>query len=497
MPITKWVRKFLNLRKGIPGKTLSLSETEKRSTKKNISLIKISRESPIPASAFQQRLFLHHINNPQSVGPILISAREINDSVNLEYLNQSVRACVKQNEVLRTRFYQSDHLVYQKIIPISNLKGDIEFFDLSSMKQTHQDDLILGTIGTAKRKRFDLERESLFRFFLFKISAKKFLFVYLRHHAIDDGVAGGFFFNEVSTNYKNLCSGKPVTVFTTKFEYADYAAWERANLTDIEAKSHSEYWKKTFSNVPECLHLPLDRKRPSIIGTNYKIEKIGLPIELTQKMKDVAKETGISPFQFNLACYILFLHRISSDPDLCVGFPVTMRRALGLGDMKGPFVNNLVIRSRLDLDTSVKNFFSIVSKNFREAISHSFVPVDQIIDSISPSQQGFFTPIYQASWVDTGDPLIDKENIFRNSSHYTALLSSVGEQGDDLVGRFVDGAQGAYIFFHYNADLFEEYTIMQFLSIFLELLDAVTKDSSMALGSLPSYRAYESNSKAG
>src|SRR6266568_7545536 len=79
-----------------------------------------------------------------------------------------------------------------------------------------------------------------------------------------DGWSMGVIGTELATAYTALGNGETPDLPETTLHYADFAVWQRNNLS---ATRQLDYWRKQLADVTPVA-LPTDRPRPAVHTTN-------------------------------------------------------------------------------------------------------------------------------------------------------------------------------------------------------------------------------------
>lgn len=112
--------------------------------------------------------------------------------------------------------------------------------------------------------QFNLETDCLFRGLLLLRASGNGVLVITMHHAVSDAWSYGVLCEELSVCYK--CSKKGLTspdLEPLSIQYADFAAWQREQVSSSLGEEARAWWKEALSGVPAVIQLPLCRPRPS------------------------------------------------------------------------------------------------------------------------------------------------------------------------------------------------------------------------------------------
>ena len=132
---------------------------------------------------------------------------------------------VRRHEALRTVFAVVESAPVQVIRSAGMF--ELPFTDLSELSAAEKD-LRLEQLRLLEAETpFDLQGGPLLRVRLVRTGdAEHFLFVTM-HHIISDGPSLEVLLHEMVRNYEDLAANRPFTLPELRYQYADYAAWQR------------------------------------------------------------------------------------------------------------------------------------------------------------------------------------------------------------------------------------------------------------------------------
>ncbi len=105
----------------------------------------------------------------------------------------------------------------------------------------------------------------------------------------------------------------------------DFAVWERQWLQGELLNSRLDYWKHQLGNHLPVLELLFDRPRPP--HQSYRGARLSVKIlnDLTQALKAISLQEGVSLFMVLLAAFKTLLYRYTGQEDIIVGSPIANR----------------------------------------------------------------------------------------------------------------------------------------------------------------------------
>src|SRR6185312_5205198 len=137
----------------------------------------------------------------------------------------------------------------------------LELEDLSSAEEAGSQALLSRRLREEATRPFSLEQGPLYRFHLFRLSARRHVFQVVLHHLVMDGWSLNVLMRELGVLYGALVQQQPSPLAPLPLEYADFAEWQRIPAVAAREAVHLEYWKQQLAEAPPLLELPTDKPR--------------------------------------------------------------------------------------------------------------------------------------------------------------------------------------------------------------------------------------------
>ena len=356
---------------------------------------RVSRDSSLPLSFAQQRLwFLQSLEPSSAAYNISFSARFVGP-VNLPAIEHSINEIVRRHESLRTTFAEVDGDPVQIIAPTLTVLPSI--LDLDHLNESERQTEKSRLLREEARRSFDLENGPLLRTMILRLSESECVVNLSMHHAISDGWSGGVFIRELISIYEASSNGRPSPLPPLTVQYADFAHWQRQQLQHKDFEPQLSYWRKQLSAAPQ-LELPT-RTRPAARTEQGSVLRFNLPEELVQKLRALSRRNGATLFMTLLAVVQVLLSRYSGQTDVSVGTPVANRNSSEIEPLIGCFVNTLVMRTDLSGDPSFRELLERVREVALGAYTHSAVPFERLVSELQQDRDLSRTPLFQVMMV--------------------------------------------------------------------------------------------------
>ncbi|NJR73457.1 MAG: hypothetical protein HC773_06715 [Scytonema sp. CRU_2_7] len=352
------------------------------------------------------------------------------------------------------------------------------------------------------RRPFDLERGPVLRLCLFTSSAQDYVLLLTIHHIAVDGFSFGILLDELRLLYQSENTGQAVSLPPINWQYRDFVQWQRSMLASPVGDNLWTYWHKQLAGELPVLKLPSDRPRPPIQtyqGASYTFE---LPLELTTKLREMAKAQGATLYMTLLTAFLVLLHRYTGQEDIIVGSPTEGRSQPEFAGTVGFFVNMLALRVNITGNPTFCALLSQVRQTVLSAIAHQDYPSPILIEQLQVNRDPSLPGLFRVSF-NLLRLLEIAENYELSVSNQTRIREDWGgltlepfvipqqEGQNDLVFDMMETKELLLGIFRYNTDLFDATTISRMVGHFQTLLDCIVTNSEQQISSLPLLTAAE------
>ena len=393
----------------------------------------------------------------------------IKDPLNIPALERSLTEIITRHEALRTCFPSEEGVPVQRILPPRRVRLEAE--DFTHVTEENRETEISRRASEFFDQPFDLASGPLIRSLLMRLSGGYFLVIVV-HHIVADGWSGGVFNRELTALYQSFANNLPSPLPPLRVQYADFAAWQRNQLSDSRANAGMEYWKRKLESAPTVLELPTDRPRKAGLVFDGASDRVFIDSSSTGRLQQTCRETGATMFMTVMTVYFILLYRYTHQQDISLGTPIANRYHKQIEPLIGFFVNLLVMRIQLTPETTFRQLLEQVKTVSLEAFAHQDIPFGNLVDSLNLERNLDHTPLFQAFFVlqnmPMGTPELPGLDVTpMGNREYTVgaafdLTLSLTEIEGELEGRM-----------EYNKNLFDASTIQRLAGNFHVLLRSV------------------------
>ncbi|MBD3562272.1 AMP-binding protein, partial [Planktothrix sp. FACHB-1355] len=446
---------------------------------------RVSRDRELPLSFAQQRLWFLHQLEPDSPAYNLPKTVRLRGKLNIAALEVSLREVMRRHEILRTNFTVKNGKPVQ-IIDLNTII-DLPVIDLQELPEIEREAEALRLAAIETQRSFDLANDCLLRGNLVKLDEEDYLLVLTLHHIISDGWSTAVLIREVATLYQSFCNETPSSLPELPIQYADFAVWQQ-QWSEQYLENQLTYWKQQLSGDLPILELPSDRPRPAVQTFNGSTRSLQLSASLSESLKNLSQQQGVTLFMTLLAAFKTLLHRYTGQEDILVGTPIANRDRQEIEQLIGFFVNTLVLRTNLEGNPSFQELLKRVREVALGAYAHQNLPFEKLVDELQPQRDLSHTPLFQVMFVLQNAPTTPLE---LPGLTLKPLEINSKTAKFDLTLYVEEGDTGLIANLEYNTDLFDATTINRILGHYQRLLESIVANSHQRLSELSLLTAAE------
>ena len=391
-------------------------------------------------------------------------------SLDVGALARSLEEVVRRHEVLRTVFTNVDGQLRQVIAAPSTFP--LPLIDLRAVPETERETQARRIAAREGRRPFDLSRDPGLRAALLRLGDADHVLTLTTHEAVADRWSLGILLGELALLYGASCARRPAPLPPPRLQYADYAVWQRAQLSGPIRDAHLAYWRHRLGGAP-ALEMPTDRPRPTVASFRGASRSCRLRGGASARLKALSRQEGVTLFMTLLAAFQVLLHRYSGQDDILVGSPVAGRTRVELEGLVGCFVNTVVLRTDMSGTPTFRQLLGRVRTVALGAYAHQDAPFESVVEALQPSRTLSHPPLFRVmfalenapTWTPTLAGLSVHPWELPKDTATVDLSLSMRNTPHGLIGTL-----------RYSSDLFDADTVAGMLGQFETLLDGVATD---------------------
>jgi non-ribosomal peptide synthetase component F len=271
-------------------------------------------------------------------------------------------------------------------------------------------------------------------------------------------------------------------------QYADYAAWQRAWLTDELLERQLAWWTARLAGAPRLPTLRTDRPRPPVPGDQAATRTFQLPEAVAAALRALGHREGCTLYMTLLAGFQALLSRYGGHDDVCVGVPVAGRVRRELENLIGFFANTLVIRTDLSGSPGFRELLLRVREAALGAYAHQDLPFTRLVGALrpdcGPGEMPLFQVVFELEHARARQerlrlPAVEPSPLGGSPRDRHGLRSelrlTMRDDGTNVVGSLA-----------YRTELFDPATIERMIADYLALLEGAVADPDRPVADLMS-----------
>ncbi|APU15628.1 MULTISPECIES: hybrid non-ribosomal peptide synthetase/type I polyketide synthase [Actinoalloteichus] len=399
-------------------------------------------------------------------------AVEVRVELEPELMFQAVRTLIARHPSLRANFTLHEGRPVQQLRDVADIPDDIALFDVVGRDW----DDIYQMIIQEYRKPYDLERDPLIRFRLFKRADDRWVIMKAVHHIISDAISTFTFIEELLAVYEGLREGRSVELAPPSASYLDFLNWQNRFLAGRDAQRMLDYWQDHLPAEVPILNLPTDRPRPVVQTYNGASEFFALDAELSARVHALAREHDVTVFMVLMSAYYVLLHRYTGQDDVIVGSPVTGRTQKEFSSVYGYFVNPLPLYVDLGGAPSVAALLEQVRATVLNGLDNQEYPFVLLVEKLGLQHDPSRSAVFQAMFILLVHKVATEKYGYRLD--YIELPEEEGQFDLTLSVYEEEADQRFHCVFKYNTDLFLSETMRRMASHYVTVLESLTQASA-------------------
>ncbi len=439
----------------------------------------VIRKASYPLSLAQQGIWFLWKMEPNSPYYISQGVVQLHGRLNLPVFERAWQALLERHEILRVRFG------VEAGNPIQMFRAgqvfDLSITDLSSLPETERHRTVRRLAQEEIEHPFDLERDPLLRFRLFKLSDNEHHMLLTMHEITVDLWSVRIMLHDLGVLYNGFSKGEVSPLPSLKVQLSDFVLWESAHVNRTSLRGQEGYWRKKLSGELPVLDLPLDRPRPISPSYRGKSRSVLLDPELSKQLNSLSRQENATLFMTLLSAFSVLLQVYTGQEDVIVGAPLANRTNKDAEQIVGFWLNMLPLRMDLADGPSFVELLRRVRETAAEAITNADYPFMWMLEWVKAVRDTGFSPVFQVmfnmlSFPDVSLKSEDLEITYRgletgNTKYDLSLYAQ--EHGDQI-----------HLQLSYLSDLFDESTIDRMLNNLVVVLNSIVKDPESPISAL-------------
>ncbi|MEP7192904.1 MAG: aminotransferase class III-fold pyridoxal phosphate-dependent enzyme [Actinomycetota bacterium] len=391
----------------------------------------------------------------------------LDGSLDHDALRAAVQGVVARHESLRTTF-----------------GADAETLIVHSPAETaltehtcENEDDVGHFLRTWAERPLDPVEGPVFRAAVVQVDPKRHLLLISVHHAVVDGWSYSVILEDLAAIYNAGCRGARVEL-PPAAQFKDYVTWHEEVTAGPTAVAHRDHWHSLLKEVP-TLELPTSGQRGSFPYRAVR-HSILLDPEFRSRMRDAAREEGVTVFAYLVAAWGALLHRLTGQDDIVVPVAST-RRPPELDHVVGYCSNLLPLRLRQPSGVLVVDYVDEVLTQLLTGLEQQDHPFADLVTEFAPPGAGLRSELFTTSMSFYRQVAVPPMDGLAVSEADPLPIRHIGNL---LALNIVDGTAGFRCDFEAAADVVGPDLIERIPQYYRNLLSAMVADCDRPLAEL-------------
>lgn len=353
--------------------------TSARSGTATVEVARVPRDGPLHLAP-QQENWWRNEHQTGHVNPHNVHfGVRIEGALQVPAAEQALAALQRRHESLRTAFViRADGMGAPVITPAEACNLRLAIVDLAHLPEPVQESLLRQLSAAQQGRSFDLAQGNLCRATLVRLTVHRHVMMFTTHHLICDGWSIDILMTEFSELYAQAFRGLPARLAPLRFQYVDFAAWQRAWLAGSGALSEVDYWRRQLA-APLPPLLPPGARTADFDTPYFSLRgraPLVVPAEATAAARALARDARCTLFSTLLAGLKVVLYAVTQQPDVRVATLTANRSLPGAEQVVGLFTDAVCLRTRVEPAMRFGDLMRAVHATIGAASAHQGMPFE-------------------------------------------------------------------------------------------------------------------------
>ncbi|MHA4812663.1 condensation domain-containing protein, partial [Flavitalea flava] len=430
----------------------------------------------IPLSFSQERLwFIDRLEG--SLAYHLPAILHLHGRLNEAALEYALQQIINRHEILRTVIEEEKGQPFQRVLDTDGWRMDIADHSVYgqgiSVWRAYLEEMI--------SKPFDLSTDHKLRAYLIRLEDAESVLAVVFHHIAADAWSIAVIVSELIELYNARAEERAHRLGPLPIQYADYAIWQRKQLSGAIYDRKVAYWKDKLSGVAS-LNLPTDYLRPAVQNITGGRVSTMVGKKMTDTLMTLSHEEGVTLYMTLLTVFKILLFRYTDQEDICIGSSIAGRQYAEIEGLMGFFANTLALRSELQSSMTALQLLQQVKQTTLDGYENQEVPFEKVIEVLGVKRNAAFNPVFQVMFVLGNTP--EREDLKLGDVGITLVEPLMIISKFDLTLHISPSDEGLHINLTYRTDLYREDRMNRMLGHFVSLLGSVVSNRHKPVGHL-------------
>jgi hypothetical protein len=383
-------------------------------------------------------------------------------NISAEKMTRVVDRLVERHDALRASFDETGQIMkVATVLKIATPVTDLSDIQPSIDDPDRQEQRLRKLIADEVAVPFTLPSGPLFRCQLVLLGHDRAVVIFTAHHVICDGWSLDVLIHDLCSFYSEEIAGAPVSLTRAK-SYLDYVREVTERQRSAQFAQARSYWHEKFADGFPVLVLPTDHPRSA--RRDFKAGHVdhSVPAAILQELKAVAAKHRCGFFAVLLSLTAILLARVAKQRRFVIALPTAEQPVIGQPELVGQCVNLLPFAVDLREGEAVGAFFERVQGDLLAAQENAIFTMISLLEDLRPPQHASGNSPISAGLTSVKK---FKPNELPQSG-FTVDYDANPKRYEsfELYLTAVENQEGMEIHCHYDADLFEDLTVREWLT---------------------------------
>ncbi|MGE5342504.1 MAG: amino acid adenylation domain-containing protein [Candidatus Omnitrophota bacterium] len=325
-------------------------------------------------SPMQEGMLFHYLMDKTSPAYFEQTSYRVKGELNLALFEQAFNRIIERHDVLRTVF------VHEKVqrpvqVVLKQRKKSIDYHDISHLAADEQEPWIQAFKRRDKARGFELEKDTLIRMAILKISANRYEIIWSFHHIIMDGWCVTILIKELLLTYYGLAQGKPVHL-PPAAPYKNYIKW----LEKQNKEAGIAYWQHYLEDYENQATIPQTQNTPEKNEYKPETHRFILNRAWSKKLVAISNEHNVTMSTMVQTLWGILLQKYNNTDDVLFGAIVSGRPATlpNVETIVGLFINAVPVRVKAEPGDTFLGLLKRMNAQMIQSRAYEFAPLAEI-----------------------------------------------------------------------------------------------------------------------
>lgn len=216
------------------------------------------------------------------------------------------------------------------------------------------------------------------------------------HHVAVDASSISRLMTDLEAVYTARLDGVEPQLGQAQLRYLDLTADEDRDVAEGRWEPGLEFWAAELAELPAELALPLEHQRPQLESHRGAIVSAVIPTETFAMAEALARRSGVTMFMLMQAALGVLYRNLGAGEDIPLGTATTSRLDAAAEQTVGPFLNTVVLRTRVPGAASFSELLGTVRRDDVACFAQQGVPFELVLERLAVERNADRHPVFQS-----------------------------------------------------------------------------------------------------